>query len=68
MLAAWKANSRNAKLLEEYLRVKGEENIVNGLPSLTPYVDERGKRIEHPAQLAAREIARSGSDRHESPL
>lgn len=36
MLAVWKANSRNAKLLEEYLRVLGEEHIADGLPNLTP--------------------------------
>ena len=36
VMAAWRTNSRNAKLLEELLRLKGEENIANGLPDLTP--------------------------------
>lgn len=58
VLAMWKANSRNAKLVEEFLRVKGEENMANGMPNLTPYTDERGRRIDHPAQSAAREVAR----------
>lgn len=58
VLAIWKANSRNAKLLEEFMRVKGEENMANGLPNLTPHVDERGKRVDHPAQGAARAVAR----------
>lgn len=58
VLAVWKANSRNAKLLEEYLRVKGEENMAQGLTGLTPHTDERGRKIDHPAQGAAREVAR----------
>lgn len=61
ILAIWRANSRNAKLLEEFLRVKGEENMANGLPNLTPHTDERGRPIAHPAQNAAREVAREGS-------
>lgn len=60
MLAAWKANSRNAKLLEEFFRIKGEENMANGLPNLTPHVDERGRKIDHPAQPVARDVATSG--------
>lgn len=48
-LAAWRANSRNAKLLEELLRVRGEENIANGLPDLTP----RSPNDTHPGQSAA---------------
>lgn len=35
-LAVWKANSRNAKLLELHLRKIGQENISNGLSGLTP--------------------------------
>ncbi|CAO1617759.1 unnamed protein product [Parajaminaea phylloscopi] len=62
MLAAWKANSRNAKLLEEWFRIRGEENIAKGLPILTPHVDERGQRIDHPAQSAARDVARSSPE------
>lgn len=61
VLAMWKANSRNAKLLEEFLRVKGEENMANGLQNLTPYTDERGRRIDHPAQPAARDVARGAA-------
>lgn len=57
VLAIWKANSRNAKLLEEFFRVKGEQNIANGLTGLTPYTDERGRKIDHPAQGAARDLA-----------
>lgn len=49
VMAAWRANSRNAKLLEELLRVQGEENIANGLPDLTP----RSPHDTHPAQSAA---------------
>lgn len=36
VLAVYKANSRNAKLLEEYLRVLGEEHIAAGMSDLTP--------------------------------
>ncbi|CAO1628153.1 unnamed protein product [Sympodiomycopsis kandeliae] len=64
ILAMWKANSRNAKLVEEFLRVKGEENMANGLQSLTPYTDERGRRVDHPAQNAAREVMRSESQQN----
>ena len=49
VMAAWRANSRNAKLLEELLRLRGEENIANGLPDLTP----RSPHDTHPAQSAA---------------
>lgn len=49
-LAAWRANSRNAKLLEELLRVRGEENINNNLPDLTP---QTAASSAHPAQAAA---------------
>lgn len=70
VLAMWKANSRNAKLVEEFLRVKGEENMANGMPNLTPYTDERGRTIDHPAQPAAREVARgagaAGQDQDET--
>lgn len=59
VLAAWKANSRNARLLEEFLRVKGEENMANNISNLTPHVDERGRKIDHPAQPAARDVARA---------
>ncbi len=48
-LAAWRANSRNAKLLEELLRVRGEENMSKGLPDLTP----RDPNDSHPGQSAA---------------
>ena len=58
-LATWKANWRNAKLLEEVLRVQGEENLANGISGLTPYTDERGRKIDHTAQQSARELARS---------
>ncbi|KDN41979.1 hypothetical protein K437DRAFT_212853, partial [Tilletiaria anomala UBC 951] len=51
MLAVWKANSRNAKLLEEYYRVLGEEQMNKGLPDLTPNLD-----VTHPAQSRAREL------------
>lgn len=46
-LAAWRANSRNAKLLEELLRIRGEENMSKGLSDLTPQTGA------HPAQAAA---------------
>ncbi|CDR99856.1 uncharacterized protein SPSC_01751 [Sporisorium scitamineum] len=49
VMAAWRTNSRNAKLLEELLRLKGEENIANGLPDLTP----RSPHDPHPAQNEA---------------
>ncbi|PWN20417.1 hypothetical protein BCV69DRAFT_283295 [Microstroma glucosiphilum] len=55
VLAIWRANWRNAKLLEEFLRVKGEENMANGLTGLTPHTDARGRKVEHPAQGAARQ-------------
>ncbi|PWZ01544.1 hypothetical protein BCV70DRAFT_198975 [Testicularia cyperi] len=53
-LAVWKANSRNAKLLEELLRVRGEENLANGLQGLTPYPEG----YPHPAQDAAHSQAK----------
>jgi len=56
-LAAWRANSRNANLLEELLRVRGEENIANGLPDLTP----RSPHDLHPAQGAAQSHAQQTS-------
>lgn len=49
VMAAWRTNSRNAKLLEELLRLRGEENIAKGLPDLTP----RAPHDTHPAQSAA---------------
>lgn len=49
VMAAWRTNSRNAKLLEELLRLKGEENMAKGLPDLTP----RSPHDTHPAQSAA---------------
>ncbi|SPO32269.1 uncharacterized protein UTRI_02826 [Ustilago trichophora] len=49
VMAAWRTNSRNAKLLEELLRLRGEENMANGLPDLTP----RSPHDTHPAQSAA---------------
>ncbi|SJX66095.1 uncharacterized protein SRS1_13537 [Sporisorium reilianum f. sp. reilianum] len=49
VMAAWRTNSRNAKLLEELLRLQGEQNIANGLPDLTP----RSPHDPHPAQNEA---------------
>jgi hypothetical protein len=60
VLAIWRANWRNAKLLEEFLRVKGEENMANGLTGLTPHTDARGRKVEHPAQGAARQAVLEG--------
>lgn len=60
VLAIWRANWRNAKLLEEFLRVKGEENMANGLNGLTPHTDARGRKVEHPAQGAARQAVLEG--------
>ncbi|KAK0519655.1 hypothetical protein OC834_005082 [Tilletia horrida] len=68
MLAVWRANSRNAKLLEEYLRVVGEAQIAQGLPNLTKgdnhHVPPSAKKgtgsapsdanAVHPGQSAAR--------------
>ena len=55
-LAVWKANSRNAKLLEEYFRVLGEDQMNQGLPNLTP-----APATAHPAQQTARELVQSHS-------
>ncbi|SNX83514.1 uncharacterized protein MEPE_02221 [Melanopsichium pennsylvanicum] len=49
VMAAWRTNSRNAKLLEELLRLRGEENMAKGLPDLTP----RDPNDRSPAQSAA---------------
>lgn len=49
VMATWKTNSRNAKLLEDLLAARGEQNMANGLPDLTP-------RLAHdsqPSQVAA---------------
>ncbi|CAD6907339.1 unnamed protein product [Tilletia controversa] len=58
MLAIWKANSRNAKLLEEYLRVVGEAQISQGLPNVTegnPAAAPSGSSsVVHPGQADAR--------------
>lgn len=37
-LAVWKANSRNAHLLEKFLAARGEEHIAAGMTGLTPRV------------------------------
>ncbi len=55
-MAVWKANSRNAKLFEEFLRVVGEEQIKQGVPNLTV-----AEGAAHPAQAAARELVNDGS-------
>ncbi|KAE8210706.1 hypothetical protein CF327_g5453 [Tilletia walkeri] len=55
MLAVWKANSRNAKLLEEYLRVVGEAQISQNLPNLTKGDPTKGAAgAAHPGQPDAR--------------
>ncbi|KAK0547174.1 hypothetical protein OC846_004128 [Tilletia horrida] len=63
LLAVWKANSRNAKLLEEYLRVVGEAQIAQGLPNLTKGASYESKtgaanppasHVPHPAQSDAK--------------
>ena len=70
ILAIYKANSRNAKLLEEYLRVLGEEHIAAGLPNLTPEPTPlpgqpvgpgRGRGDNHPAQPAAKQLVKDHS-------
>ena len=70
ILAIYKANSRNAKLLEEYLRVLGEEHIAAGLPNLTPEPtplpgqpvgNGRGRGDSHPAQPAAKQLVKDHS-------
>lgn len=70
ILAIYKANSRNAKLLEEYLRVLGEEHIAAGLPNLTPEPTPlpgqpigggRGRGDSHPAQPAAKQFVKDHS-------
>ncbi|UZJ56870.1 hypothetical protein CBS101457_006190 [Exobasidium rhododendri] len=67
-LAVFKANSRNAKLLEEYLRVLGEEHIAAGLPNLTPEPPAlpggatSQTPYQHPAQSAAKKNVRDHSD------
>ena len=50
IMAAWKTNSRNARLLEELLRVKGEENMANGLPDLTPRSPHDSQALQNAAQ------------------
>lgn len=61
ILAIYKANSRNAKLLEEYLRVLGEEHIAAGLPNLTPEPPALPGQVPHPAQPAARQLVKDHS-------
>jgi Domain of unknown function (DUF4112) len=70
ILAIYKANSRNAKLLEEYLRILGEEHIAAGLPNLTPEPTPlpgqrvgkgRGQEDTHPAQPAAKQLVKDHS-------
>ncbi|EST05850.1 Protein of unknown function DUF4112 [Kalmanozyma brasiliensis GHG001] len=58
VMAAWRTNSRNAMLLEELLRVKGEENIAKGLPDLTP----RSPHDTHPAQSEAQNQVQAGGN------
>jgi hypothetical protein len=68
-LAVFKANSRNVKLVEEYLRVLGEEHMAAGLPNLTPdppalpggqHPSET--TTPHPAQPAAKQMVKDHSD------
>jgi hypothetical protein len=68
-LAIFKANSRNCKLLEEYLRVLGEEHIAAGLSDLTPEPPalpgganaNANATNPHPAQMAARQHVKDHS-------
>lgn len=55
-LAIWKANSRNAKLLEEFFRVLGEDQVSKGLPDLTVAPAQA-----HPAQSAAKALLNENS-------
>ncbi|PWN96961.1 hypothetical protein FA09DRAFT_331013 [Tilletiopsis washingtonensis] len=75
-LAIWRANSRNAKLLEEFLRVKGEEHILAGLPGLTTEQplppgarskDGGTAPEQHPAQASAKEFVKSNSSNNLQP-
>lgn len=54
VMAAWRTNSRNANLLEELLRLRGEENMAKGLPDLTP-------RSPHDAQSHVQQSAGIGA-------
>ncbi|EPQ30928.1 uncharacterized protein PFL1_01826 [Pseudozyma flocculosa PF-1] len=58
-LAAWRANSRNANLIEEFLRVKGEENMAAGLQDLTPRPPSTD--VAAPAQDAVRQQVQQAS-------
>lgn len=67
-LAVFKANSRNCKLVEEYLRVLGEEHIAAGLPNLTPEPPalpggrQTGEEFtSHPAQPATKKMVKDHS-------
>lgn len=70
-LAVFKANSRNCKLVEEYLRLLGEEHISAGLPNLTPEPPplpggRQEEQVEtsnsHPAQPAAKKLVKDHSE------
>ncbi|KAJ9478756.1 putative membrane protein [Pseudozyma hubeiensis] len=50
IMAAWKTNSRNARLLEELMRLQGEENIAKGLPDLTPRSPNDPQPLQNAAQ------------------
>ena len=54
VLAMYKANSRNAALLEEFLRIRGEEYLKAGLTA------EQNAKAEKERKLAARGISRKG--------
>ncbi|CEH14016.1 Protein of unknown function DUF4112 [Ceraceosorus bombacis] len=75
-LAVWRANSRNCKLLEEFLRVRGEEHIAQGLTGLTvlqPLPEgarsKDGGNVpkDHPAQKPAKELVKSHSGQIDTP-
>lgn len=67
-LAIFKANSRNCKLLEEYLRVLGEEHMAAGMSNLTPEPpalpggqQTSEEFASHPAQPATKKMVKDHS-------
>ncbi|PWN52828.1 hypothetical protein IE53DRAFT_384721 [Violaceomyces palustris] len=65
-LAAWRANSRNANLVEDFLRVKGEENMALGLPNLTPRLAPGAADSKPPAPSSANQVTTASQVQQQS--
>ncbi|KAI0316451.1 hypothetical protein OF83DRAFT_1126700 [Amylostereum chailletii] len=67
MLAAWRANSRNAALLEEYLRQRGEGNTKESAQTKAIAPASKGKDKQISPNNAPNETAEAGPSNLEAP-